>query len=168
MKAFATGLIALLLFAVAMIGCSADSGAKVGDHVKIHYTGMLGDGTVFDSSVDREPLEFTLGDGSVIPGFEQGILGMNIGDSKTITIPVDSGYGPRHEEFVVNVAKTNFPPDLKVEVGQQLQMQQPDGRAMNVMVLEVGEDSVRIDANHPLAGQVLIFDLELVEINPGA
>ena len=168
MKALATGLVGLLLLAFALMGCSGDTGAKEGDTVKVHYTGMLGDGTVFDTSTDREPLEVTLGAGTVIPGFEQGLLGMKVGDSKTITIPVDSGYGPRHEEFVVNVAKTNFPPEINPVAGQQLQMQQPDGRAANVLVVEVGEDSVKIDANHPLAGQILIFDLEVTEIIPGA
>ena len=138
--------------------------AKNGDTVKIHYTGKLEDGTVFDSSDGRDPLEFTLGEGQVIPGFEEAVLGMTANDSKTMTIPSDNAYGPRREEMVVEVDRDQFPPDVTPEVGQQLQMQRPDGQKMVVAVAEVSESTVKLDANHPLAGKDLTFDINLVEI----
>jgi len=138
--------------------------AKKGDTVKIHYTGKLDDGTVFDTSDGRDPLEFTLGEGKVIPGFEEAVLGMNASDSKTTTIPSAEAYGPHHEEMVVEVDRGQFPPDITPEIGQQLQMQRPDGQKMVVAVTEVSESTVTLDANHPLAGKDLTFDIELVEI----
>ena len=138
--------------------------AKNGDTVKIHYTGKLEDGTVFDSSDGRDPLEFTLGEGQVIPGFEEAVLGMTANDSKTMTIPSDNAYGPRREEMVVEVDRDQFPPDVAPEVGQQLQMQRPDGQKMVVAVAEVSESTVTLDANHPLAGKDLTFEIKLVEI----
>jgi FKBP-type peptidyl-prolyl cis-trans isomerase 2 len=138
--------------------------AKNGDTVRIHYTGKLDDGTVFDSSDGRDPLEFTLGEGQVIPGFEEAVLGMNANDSKTMTIPSDNAYGPHREEMVVSVDRDQFPPDITPEVGQQLQMQRPDGQKMVVAVAEVSESTVTLDANHPLAGKDLTFDINLVEI----
>jgi FKBP-type peptidyl-prolyl cis-trans isomerase 2 len=138
--------------------------AKKGDTVRIHYTGKLEDGTVFDTSDGREPLELTLGEGQVIPGFEEAVLGMNASDSKTTTIPSAEAYGPHRNEMVVEVDRGQFPPDITPEVGQQLQMQRPDGQKMVVAVTEVSESSVTLDANHPLAGKDLTFDIELVEI----
>ena len=138
--------------------------AKNGDTVKIHYTGKLEDGAVFDSSDGRDPLEFALGEGKVIPGFEEAVLGMNANDSKTMTIPSDNAYGPHREEMVVEVERDQFPPDVTPEVGQQLQMQRPDGQKMVVAVAEVSEATVTLDANHPLAGKDLTFDIKLVEI----
>jgi peptidylprolyl isomerase len=138
--------------------------AKSGDTVKIHYTGKLNDGTVFDSSVNREPLEFTLARGQVIPGFEQAVLGMTPGESKTQTIPMTQAYGPYREEMVIQVNREQLPPDLAPEVGQQLQVQQPDGQAVPVFITEVTDSQVTLDANHPLAGEDLIFDIQLVEI----
>lgn len=138
--------------------------AKQGDTVKIHYTGRLDDGTVFDSSVDRDPLEFQLGARQVIIGFENAVMGMNINESKTVTIPSEEAYGPRRDEMLLKVPKDQFPPHIQPEVGQQLQLQQPDGGMFIVVIAEVGLDNVTLDANHPLAGKALTFDIELVEI----
>ncbi|RMD97446.1 MAG: peptidylprolyl isomerase [Calditrichaeota bacterium] len=137
---------------------------KNGDTVKVHYTGKLQDGTVFDSSLDREPLEFTLGEGHLIPGFEQAVLGMNPGDKKTEVIPADLAYGPRRDELVLEVERDRIPPDIKPEVGLQLQMSSQDGRTTTVVISSVNESTVELDANHPLAGKDLVFDIELVEI----
>jgi peptidylprolyl isomerase len=138
--------------------------AKAGDTVKIHYTGKLEDGTVFDSSVNREPLEFTLNQGQVIPGFENAVLGMAPGESKTHKIPMDQAYGPYREEMVIQVNKSLLPQGLEPEVGQQLQVQQPNGQMVPVFVTEINDGNVTLDANHPLAGENLTFDIQLVEI----
>lgn len=138
--------------------------AKLGDTVKVHYTGKLDDGTVFDSSVDRDPLEFTIGSGMIIPGFEQAVVGMTPGDSKTELIPTDQAYGPHQEDMVVVVDRQQMPTEIEPEVGQQLQIQQPTGQVIPVVVTEVSGSAVTLDANHPLAGEDLTFDIELVEI----
>lgn len=140
------------------------SQAKTGDTVKVHYTGRLNDDEVFDSSVERDPLQVTLGQNQVIKGFETGLIDMNVGDKKTVTIEPDEGYGPRREELVASVEKKQFPQDLELSVGQKLQVPQPQGQPLVVTVTEIGEGTVTLDANHPLAGKTLIFDLELVEI----
>jgi len=139
--------------------------AKAGNNVKVHYTGKLDDGTVFDSSVEREPLQFSLGSGNVIPGFEEAIIGMTPGQSKTATIPPDQAYGPQREELVIIVEKEQIPSDLSVEVGQQLQISQNDGEVIPVIVTDISDSQVTLDANHPLAGQQLTFDIELVEVS---
>jgi peptidylprolyl isomerase len=138
--------------------------AKPGDTVKIHYTGKLDDGTVFDSSVNREPLEFTLSGGQVIPGFDEAVLGMSPGESKTQKIPMDQAYGPHRDEMVLEISRQQIPPELEPEVGQQLQVQQENGQTIPVFVTEVTESNVTLDANHPLAGEDLTFDIQLVEI----
>ena len=138
--------------------------AKSGDSVRVHYTGKLADGTVFDSSRDREPLEFTIGDGNIISGFEQAVVGMTPGQSLSATIPASEAYGERDNTLVWEVEKDKFPPDLELEVGQQLQSIQDDGQVIRVFVAAISEGSVTLDANHPLAGQDLQFDIELVEI----
>ncbi len=138
--------------------------AKQGDNVKINYTGKLVDGTVFDTSEGHEPLGFTLGGGAVIPGFEEAVLGMDVGESKNVTIPVDKAYGPRNEEMVIKTPRAHVPADIDPEVGQQLQMGGPNGEVVVVQVMEVSDEHVVLDANPPLAGQDLIFDIELVEI----
>jgi len=138
--------------------------AHVGDMVKVHYTGKLTDGTTFDTSLEREPLEFTLGEGELIPGFEHAVLGMAAGESKTTTIPADQAYGPHHAERVIDVERHHLPSDLQPELGQQLQMTRPDGTTLSVIITTVTETQVTLDANHPLAGQDLIFDITLVEI----
>ena len=138
--------------------------AKTGDTVKIHYTGTLEDGTKFDSSTGREPLEFALGSGQVIPGFDNAVDGMAVGDSKTVTIPPGEAYGERHEQLVQQVPKTALPDEMKPAVGMQLQSQSPEGQVMNLVVTEVAVESITVDANHPLAGQALTFAIELVEV----
>ncbi|MCC7556793.1 MAG: peptidylprolyl isomerase [Methanoculleus marisnigri] len=138
--------------------------AKEGDTVKVHYTGKLEDGTVFDTSEERAPLEFTIGSGQIIPGFERAVVGMEPGEAKTATIPPEEAYGPRRDEMTITVDREQFPEDINPEPGQQLQVQQPDGRAAIVVVSDVSESSVTLDANHPLAGQPLTFDIELVDI----
>lgn len=137
--------------------------ARMGDTVRVHYTGTLDDGSEFDSSRGREPLEFTLGEGQVIPGFEHGVAGMKPGDERTINIPADEAYGGRRDELVLRVPREQFPPDVEPEIGQQLQMS--DGQqSFVVTVIEVGAAGVLVDANHPLAGKSLTFDLHLVDI----
>ncbi|BCO09454.1 peptidyl-prolyl cis-trans isomerase [Desulfolithobacter dissulfuricans] len=138
--------------------------AKTGDNVKVHYTGTLEDGTVFDSSQGHDPLEFTLGSGQVIPGFEEAVLGMDQGESKKVTIPADKAYGQRNEEMVITVPREQVPEDINPEVGQQLQMGGPDGQVVVVEVVEVTEEHIILDANPPLAGKDLTFDIELVAI----
>ena len=137
---------------------------KQGDTVKVHYTGTIADGTVFDSSKEREPLEFTIGEGKLIPGFEKAVVGMNIGETNTVTIPSDEAYGEKKEEMIVDVQRDQIPAEIDPEVGQQLQIQQKDGGAIPVVVTAVDETSVKLDANHPLAGEDLTFKIEVVEV----
>lgn len=137
--------------------------AQAGDTVRVHYTGTLGDGQVFDSSRGREPLEFTLGGGQVIPGFDEGVSGMSPGEARTVTIPSDQAYGQRSEDLLFVVPRAQFPEHLDPQPGQQLQMSQGDQVAI-VTVVDVTEQGVILDANHPLAGKDLTFELELVEI----
>jgi FKBP-type peptidyl-prolyl cis-trans isomerase 2 len=137
-----------------------------GDKIRVHYHGKLRSGDVFDSSNGREPLEFTVGSGQVIKGFDEGVKGMKVGDKKTIEIPVGEAYGEKEQERMLQFPIEQFPPDLKPEVGMQLMMSDGSGQQLPVTITEVKEDSVVLDANHPLAGQDLIFDLELVEIVP--
>jgi len=139
--------------------------AKSGDTVKVHYTGKLTDGTVFDSSVEREPLEVTIGAGQVIPGFEKGIIGMAPGETKSISIGKDEAYGEHRQELTMEVNKSDFPESITPEIGQMLQMKNPNGDLIRVVVSEIKDDTVTIDANHPLAGKDLTFDLELVSID---
>lgn len=138
--------------------------AQVGDTVKVHYTGKLEDGTVFDSSANREPLQFTLGEGQLIPGFEQAVVGMAPGESKTEKISIEQAYGPYRPEMVVQIARQQLPADLHPEVGQQLQVQQAPGQLIPVVITDISDSTVTLDANHPLAGEELIFDIQLVEI----
>ena len=137
---------------------------KSGDTVKVHYTGKLDDGTQFDSSIDNEPLQFTIGTGQIIPGFEQAIIGMSPGESKSTTIPADQAYGPHQPELVLIVERDKFPPHIDPTVGQQLEMRQSENQSVGVLVTDVSESHVTLDANHPLAGEDLIFDIELLEI----
>lgn len=135
-----------------------------GSKVKIHYTGRLEDGTVFDSSKDRDPLEFEVGSGQVIPGFDDAVEGMAAGDEKTVTIPAVDAYGPRRQELVLDVPGDQLPDALDPEVGQQLQMQTPDGQTFQVTVVDVNDEGVQVDANHPLAGKDLTFDILVVGV----
>jgi len=138
--------------------------ASDGDTVRVHYTGTLEDGTTFDTSVGREPLEFTLGEGKMIPGFEKAIYGLKVGKSKTVTIPTEEAYGPHRDDLVIVVEREQLPANLHPKVDQQLQMQQTDGRTAVVIVTDVSETTITVDANHPLAGKDLTFEIELVEI----
>ncbi len=137
---------------------------KSGDKVKVHYHGRLVNGETFDSSEGRSPLEFEVGSGMVIKGFDDGVTGMAVGDKKTINIPVDEAYGPKNEEMLIEMPKDRFPKEMEIEIGMPLSMSNGSGQNFQVVVTEVKEDAVVLDANHPLAGQDLIFDLELVEI----
>ncbi len=138
--------------------------AKQGDTVNVHYTGKLQDGTVFDSSRSRRPLQFTIGKGQVIAGFEQAVIGMNTGESKTTTIPVDQAYGRRRDDMIVTMRRDQLPPDLNPEVGQRLELTQMDDQTILVTVTDKTDTTMTLDANHPLAGKELTFDIELVGI----
>lgn len=138
--------------------------AKSGDTVRIHYTGTLADGTEFDSSAGRDPLEFALGAGQVIPGFDTAVDGMAVGDNKTVTIEPEQAYGERHEQLVQQVPKSTLPDEIDPAVGMHLQSRSPEGSVLNLVVTDVAADSITVDGNHPLAGQALTFDIELVEI----
>lgn len=139
--------------------------AQNGNEVKVHYTGKLDDGTVFDSSDGREPIEFTVGEGQVIPGFEQAVVGMEVGEKKTVTIPCDDAYGPRRDDMVVTVDKDKFPEGVEPEQGQRFQVGSEQGQAIPAVVTDVTESKVTLDANSPLAGQDLTFEIELVEVS---
>jgi peptidylprolyl isomerase len=141
------------------------SHAKSGDTVKIHYTGTLDDGTQFDSSAGRDPLEFEVGSGHVIPGFDKAVEGMSVGDNKSVRIEADDAYGQRHDQLVQQVERSVLPDDLDPKEGMALQSNSPDGQVMQFMVTAVTEETITVDANHPLAGQALSFDIELVEIS---
>ena len=138
--------------------------AKQGDTVRVHYTGKLEDGTVFDSSLDREPIQFKIGEMAVIEGFEQMVSGMNPGEKKTQTIPAEQAYGPYSEELLLEIGRHELPEDLDPQVGQILEGSRQDGQRVSFKVKAVTEKTVTLDANHPLAGKNLIFEIELVEI----
>jgi FKBP-type peptidyl-prolyl cis-trans isomerase 2 len=135
-----------------------------GNTIKVHYHGRLNDGTVFDSSNGRSPMEFTVGAGSVIKGFDDGVKGMLVGDKKTIEIPFPDAYGPEDPSMIIEFPRQQLPEDLHPEIGMQLNMNNASGEQFPVVVTEVNEDSIILNANHPLAGKDLIFDLELMEI----
>ena len=137
---------------------------KKGDKVKVHYHGRLNNGETFDKSEGREPLEFEVGSGSVIKGFDDGVTGMAAGDKKTINIPFDDAYGPVNPDMIIEMPKERFPKDMEIEVGMPLGMSDNQGQQFQVTIVEIKDDVVLLDANHPLAGEDLIFDLELVEI----
>ena len=140
------------------------SAAKAGDTVRIHYTGTLEDGTQFDSSAGRDPLEFSLGSGQVIPGFDNAVDGMSTGEKKSVTIPAEDAYGERQDALVHEVPRSQLPEDIEPEQGMQLQAQHENGQVMRFVVLSVEEETITLDGNHPLAGKALNFDIELVEI----
>ncbi|MCF8028657.1 MAG: peptidylprolyl isomerase [Desulfobacteraceae bacterium] len=138
--------------------------AKSGDTVKIHYKGKFDDGSVFDSSEGRDPLEFEIGSGNIITGVEEAVVGMQPEETKEATIPPEKGYGEYRDDMVIEVEKTQFPEHIDPEPGQQLELQQPDGQKVTVTVTNVGEEKVTLDANHPLAGKDLNFEITLQEI----
>jgi peptidylprolyl isomerase len=137
---------------------------KDGDTVKVHYTGKLDDGTVFDSSDGGDPLEFTMGQGQLIAGFEDAVTGMTVGDSKTVTLAAEEAYGEHDETMILTVPRSELPEDLEPEIGIQLRSVQDDGQEMVMAVTDISDDEVTLDANHPLAGQALTFEIEVVEI----
>jgi peptidylprolyl isomerase len=140
------------------------SEVKTGDTVRVHYTGHLDDGNVFDSSEGGEPLAFTVGSGEVIPGFDHAVLGLSPGESKKVTIPAEEAYGARRDELVVQVPRERFPDDFEPEAGMRLNLDQ-NGQVVPVTIADVSDSAVVIDGNHPLAGENLTFDLKLVDIN---
>lgn len=143
---------------------STHPAAKVGDTVQVHYTGTLADGTMFDSSAGRDPLEFTIGSGQLIPGFDEAVRGMKVGEKKTVTIPADEAYGPRSDERIAEIPLEKLPEGLTPEVGQRLVAVNPDGSQTIVTITSISDNVVVVDTNHPLAGQDLTFEIELVEI----
>ena len=142
--------------------------AKKGDTVKVHYHGKLTSGETFDSSSGREPLQFEIGSGSVIKGFDDGVTGMEVGQTKTINIPVDDAYGARSDDMMIEFPKDRFPQNVEIEQGMQLMMSNESGQNIPVVVSEIKNSTVILDANHPLAEEDLIFDIELVEIVGGS
>ncbi len=138
--------------------------AKSGDTVKVHYTGSLADGQVFDSSKEREPLELTLGSGDIVPGFEDAVVDMAVGETKVVNVSSDQAFGQRNEDLVAVVDRTQIPDDVEVEEGRMLTVRSEDGQLFDVTVAEVSGDAVTMDGNHPLAGQDLTFEITLLEI----
>jgi peptidylprolyl isomerase len=138
--------------------------AKAGDTVSVHYTGRLENGTVFDSSSGRDPLQFRLGTGEVIAGFDEAVLGMTPGEERSVTIPADQAYGQHRDELLMVVSRSELPPEIQADIGQQLQLSQ-DGESFVVTITDVTEEDVVLDGNHPLAGEDLTFDLQLVDIS---
>jgi peptidylprolyl isomerase len=138
--------------------------AKQGDSVKVHYTGKMDNGTKFDTSRGGDPLEFTIGEGKIIPGFEEIVVGMTQGDTKTATVPSDKAYGPRRDDRIITVDRDQVPEGMSPKVGQQVQMHGKGGESIPAMITGVTEKLVTLDANHPLAGKDLTFTIELVEI----
>ena len=137
---------------------------KKGDKIKVHYHGKLTSGETFDSSAGREPLEFEVGSGMVIKGFDDGVTGMSVGEKKTVNIPFNEAYGEKKPEMIIEMPKDRFPKDMEIEVGMPLGMSDQEGQQFEVTIVEIKDDVVMLDANHRLAGQDLVFDLELVEI----
>jgi len=156
----------MLLGTVLLPGCAADGagGAKNGDTVQVHYTGKLSDGTVFDSSAEREPLEFKLGEDQMIPGFEKAVRGMKVGEKKTVTIPAKDAYGTRNNNLVEEASRQELPNGFEPKVGGQLQGTHTDGTTRIYTITKVTDTTVTLDANHPLAGKDLTFEIELVAI----
>ncbi|MEX1191813.1 MAG: peptidylprolyl isomerase [Brumimicrobium sp.] len=141
------------------------SQVKENDKVKVHYTGKLANGEVFDSSLEREPMEFEVGKGQLIPGFENGIIDMKVNEKKTLVIPSEEAYGEPRKELIQEVPKDRLPEEIKPEVGMGLVSTTPDGNEIQLVVKEVKDEAIVVDGNHPLAGQELTFEIEVLEIN---
>jgi peptidylprolyl isomerase len=137
---------------------------KNGDTIQVHYKGTLSDGTLFDSSEGSEPLEFKVGEGRVIPGFEKGVIDMKVGDKKTINIPCLEAYGELNDEMKITLPRTEVPADMKPEIGMEMHLTDENGQVIPVLVIDLTEDTITLDANHPLAGEDLTFELELMNI----
>lgn len=140
------------------------SKVKDGDTVKVHYTGTLKNGEVFDTSAEREPLEFTLGQGQLIPGFEKAVIGLAVGESTSVDIPSEEAYGEKRDDLLINVPKNQLPADVTPQIGMQLQVNQQNGQPVPVRVVGIEEEELTLDANHPLAGKDLNFQIEVVEV----
>lgn len=138
--------------------------ASSGDTVRIHYTGKLTDGTLFDSSEGRDPLEFTIGENKIIPKLEESVVGMSVGDKATVEVDAENAYGPRHEEAMQTVERSMVPDEIDLTIGNQLEASGPNGQSMVLTVVQVTEETVTLDGNHPLAGQDLVFEIELIEV----
>jgi peptidylprolyl isomerase len=138
---------------------------KNGDTIKVHYEGKLDDGSVFDSSKDHDPIQFEVGKGQVIPGFEEAVVGMNQGDTKTVKISSDKAYGPSREEMIQIIDRSQIPPNIELEMGQQLRVNGPGGQPVIVKIVDVSEATVTLDGNHPLAGKDLTFEIEVVDVS---
>ena len=164
--------LAVILLGVSLLtGCGGKEVMEVmevmaddGDTVKVHYIGTLEDSTVFDTSRMGEPLEFTLGQGQVLPGFEEAVKGMRAGQVQTVAIPSEEAYGPHDDDLVAIVMRAQFLEDLELEIGQQWEMQGEEGKVTDVVITDISETSITVDANHPLAGEDLTFEIELIEI----
>jgi peptidylprolyl isomerase len=142
--------------------------AKHGDTVRVHYRGKLRDGSVFDASFDREPLQFTIGEGELLPGFEEAVVGMNPGELKTTELPAETAFGPYREDMLLVIDKSQLPEDVEPKVGESVPIPRPDGPPIDITVADVTESEVTVDANHPLAGEDLTFDIQLIDIVYGA
>ncbi|AHF97538.1 MAG: FKBP-type peptidyl-prolyl cis-trans isomerase [Desulfurella sp.] len=138
--------------------------AQKGDKVLVHYVGKLDDGSVFDSSIESSPLEFIIGDGTIIPGFEEAVIGLEEGQKKSFTLKPEEAYGPYYNERVIVINKSQLPPDLDPQIGDRLQGQQPDGSVVLFSVIDKNEEELTLDGNHPLAGKNLNFEIELVKV----
>lgn len=159
-------IVATLLGAVVSSGCTGTSTAKTGDTVKVDYTGKLPDGTVFDSSIGKTPLEFTIGGGQMIKGFDTAVLGMKVGQSKTVVLPPEDAYGAHRDELVRVVDKSEMGPSANASVGQYIPVTYPNGTRGTVLVVAVNATTATVDTNHPLAGKTLTFDIKLVSVTP--
>jgi FKBP-type peptidyl-prolyl cis-trans isomerase 2 len=138
--------------------------ARTGDHVKLNYTGKLDDGTVFTTSAQADPLEFTLGNGTMLQAIEEAVEGMKMGETKTVYVPADEAFGPWREELVQEIPKDSLPEEIDLEIGERVWVDQPGTDPVMVSVMDVSDSTVTLDANHPLAGENLVFDLELVDV----
>lgn len=169
-----TFILLLILISMSIIpfsGCTKENEeetvVEAGDHIKVHYTGTLDDGSVFDSSVDREPLEFTAGAGQMIKGFDAAVIGMKVGEVKTVTIPAEDAYGVHDDELILSFSKDELPEGVDPKVGDEIPLSGPGGRIINAPVIEVTDTTIIVDANHRLAGKDLTFEIELVELIKG-
>ncbi|MBN1160696.1 MAG: FKBP-type peptidyl-prolyl cis-trans isomerase [Dehalococcoidales bacterium] len=170
MKKFLSLSILVIISTLLLAGCGGGSSgevAKDGDTVSVHYTGTLEDGTVFDSSVGKIPLTFTLGGGQMIKGFDDAVRGMKVGETRTVTLPPEEAYGEWREDLIVMLDRAQFPIGMELTIGQQVPMQNSAGMQFTVTIIEIGTTTVTVDANHELAGKSLIFEIELVSITPG-
>jgi FKBP-type peptidyl-prolyl cis-trans isomerase 2 len=164
-KRYAALMVSILLSTILLAaGCSAPKTAKSGDTVKVDYTGKLADGTVFDTSVGKTPLQFTLGTNQVIAGFDKAVTGMKVGESKTVTIPADEAYGQHRDDLLFEVDRTRLPKDMEPKVGVQVRVTQSDGSTAVYPIVKVDDTTVTLDTNSPLAGKDLTFEIKLLEI----